>query len=338
MNIEKRQHTESLEAYEKNNPFKHPDIEKFFKENLGSGFNSFIPTMNLFAGYFYAIHELLTILDQSGGDDLYLNYNKLNENECLAGLSFMPPPNDAPTCKTTLRDYTLAVVERMVQEYRIPHYQIVSPDWPNLQLLEGGIAALSFKIALARGKDYCKHYSNDLCQGSLAFLEDKHVMPLLHNFKRIRDIIIHYYWFVNESRAFAYRKITDDSAFAIARVLINAEQQVKRRKFFESFVAPGGNEKKNKLINTEVAEIIKSAEKNRIEQSDQFHRDELKGLRNMQNLKAIIKIQDKLIYALENNNKQGIENLKGKLAKLKNDTPVPESSNAKFEKKSSGSR
>lgn len=338
MNIEERQHTESLEAYEKNNPFKHPDIARFFKKNLGSGVNSFIPTMYIYAGYYYAIHELLTILDQSGGDDLYLNYNKKNENECLLGLSFMPPPNNAPTCKTTLRDYTLAVVRRMVQEYRTPSSKTVSTDWPNPQLLQGGIAALSFKIALARGKDYCKHYSNDLCQGSLAFLEDIYFMKYLIDFKRIKNIIIHYYWFEKESRAFASRKITDGSDYAIARDLISAEQQVIRRKFFESFVAPGDNEKKNKLINTEVAEIIKSAEKNRIQHSDQFHRDELKGLRNMKNLKDIIKIQDKLINALGKNDKQGIEHLKGKLAKLKNDAPVPESSNAKSEKKFSGSR
>lgn len=321
---EERQHvSELLEAFVDSYPLKHPDIAKFYKANLGSGANSFIPTMDLYIGYHYVIYTLLLFLDQYGGNDLYINYQRLNTKECLAGLTFMPP-SDAPIHKTTLRDHMLDVVDKMVQEYRKSSYEIGSHDWPNHQLLNGGIAALSYKIALARGEDYCRLYDNDLCQASLAILEDMPAMGYLRDFRAIKDIIKNYYLFVNEPRAWADKKVSDNSSIAIARVLIDAEQQVKRGKIFESVAAPGGTEKKDALIKAETAELIKSAENDRI-QSDQFNRTELKSLLNMQKLKAINKIQDKLINALEHKDKQAVEQLKEKLAKLKNDAPVPES-------------
>ncbi len=321
---EERQHvSELLEAFVDSHPLKHPDIAKFYKANIGSGANSFIPTMDLYIGYHYVIYTLLLFLDQYGGNDLYINYQRLNTKECLAGLTFMPSTDGSPIHKTTLRDHMLGIVDKMVQEYRKSSYEIGSHDWPNHLLLNGGVAALSYKMALGRGEAYCKHYDNDLCQASLAILEDMPVMGYLRDFGAIKDIIKSYYMFVNEPRALVEKKISDSSHIAIARVLIDAEQQVKRGKIFESVAAPGGTEKKNELINTEAAELIKSAENDRI-QSDQFNRTELKSLLNMQKLKDINKIQDKLINALEHKDKQAVEQLKGKLAKLKNDTPVPE--------------
>jgi hypothetical protein len=327
---ERQRVSKLLEAFVDSYPLKHPDIAQFYKANLGSGPNSFIPTMDFYIGYHYVVYTLLLFLDQYGEKDLYINYLRVNTKDCLASLSFAPPSDGSPIHKTTLRDHLLKVVEKMVQEYRKSSHEIGSDFWPNHELLNGGVAALSYKIALARGEDYCRQYDNNLCQASLAMLEEMPAISSLDDFKKIKEIITGYHLFVNEPRFFADKKFQTGSVYGIVRVLIDAEQQVKRGKIFETVATLGSAGEISKRIETEAAIIIKSAETERI-QSDHFNRTELKGLLNMQKLKDINKLQDKIINALENKDRSSVEQLKGKLEKLKNDAPVPESPNAELQ-------
>jgi len=324
MNVEdKIRHSEELiKRMRQEKPFQHADIKKFYKRHQGNDRNSFIQARFWLLDYHIAIYSLLLFLDRYGDERI---------------------PIGETGHHTTLREHSLAVTEVTLRSLRTTY---PLPHDTNLKLIWGGMAALSCSLGSGLGAKYCEPFK-DLGQASIALLEQMPEINSLYFFTGLKEVIRLYSIYVKTSITHAKNHLEKDNMVSdLAKVLVAAELQVKRREIFRYAEKPQGFQLAGKEIQAkrdEAAEIVRQAEIERqqlkIDLEEEFGRkkeayvSELSGLRTSRDrCTAENKIKDKIIRALKKNDKEAVKLAEEELKDLKKNISAKDKENSTEEK------
>jgi len=306
---------QKTEEFEELTPFQHREITGFYNKNQGDDANKFIRATPLFKDYHGAIHTLLNFLDKHGDTNLTF--------DCKYKIAFEQDPKsdpDTPGYPVSLREFTLNVANKMLWFHRISEFELTNTHF-NFGLIKAGIAALSYNIGLGLGWEYCSLFNRDIGQASLAVLEHMPAVHRLKDFEGIKEIVRLYHAFAHHSMEYHKLRLLEvhpnDNSFpsASVRYLILADMEAKRKIIFRhagntEALWPDG--KTRKAAESTARNNVKQAEIERqqfidadFEQKKDAYIGEIKGLRiSKGQLKAEIKIKDKIISALKKNNKE----------------------------------
>src|ERR1039457_5450492 len=166
-------------------PFNNGDITTFYNQHQGDDPNSFLRTYFEFRDYHDAIYSLLNFLDHHGDMILYVDFKHRITFEPIVPSKNEPDPKQL---KISLRKLTLSVTRKMVKCFKYSDSELKNCNGWNRSMLWGGMAALSYNIGLGPGQEYLKHYNNDVCQASLAVLEN---MPAFSRMRCSEEIKKH---------------------------------------------------------------------------------------------------------------------------------------------------
>lgn len=298
---------ELIETMRQEKPFQHPDIKKFYKRHRGDDPNSFIPHRSWCLDFHIAIYSLLLFLDRYGDERM---------------------PIGETGQHTTVREHTLAITEVTLRALREKDQTLHSV---NIRLIWGGTAALSCNLGLGLGTKYCEPFK-DLGQASIALLEQMPEINSLYFFTELKEVLRLYSIFVKTSITHAKNHLEKDNMVSdLAKVLIAAELQIKRREIFRYAEKPEGFLLTGKEIQTkrdDAAKIVRQAEKEReqlkIDLEEEFGRKKDAYLGEMHGLRASRdrctaegKIKDKIISALKKNDKEAAKLAEEELKELR---------------------
>lgn len=290
-NEKERQCLEDLHEITTNHPFKHDDIENFYRLHQGGNESFILDGINHYFMHMHlAIYTLLTHLDQHG--DILFHPEK-TEN------------------KTTLREHVLCLTEETIESIKKAD---CSQDFRL-----AGVAALSCHLGLTLGPESCKEYGKNSGHESIALIEH---MPAVISFPGFKDIIKIIACFHANTD---YNTLTDrstvtnkpNSILKLSKYLIDAELKQKRA---EIFTYAGTS--KSLWLGCEVktreqaqAEYRKLGEKS--SEGSEFNRSELKGLVNLKYYKALDKLKDKIIVGLKNADQEAVSLAEAEVEDLK---------------------
>lgn len=207
-------------------PFKTKEIKEFFTRHSGNSPNDFIPYNFQNRCYFNGIFAILRFLDRYGSIDIYIDINKVTRLEAVEG---------AKNHKTSLCSQILSVAENIIKPLKKKPYQLEKMTFPNIRMLEAGIAALAQNIGLGLGCEFLNCFNGDVYHASMAVLERMPDIRNLHSFKDLSEILRLNYIHANSHRAYDYisTKKRDSISVDIARLLLDADLKAKREKIYE---------------------------------------------------------------------------------------------------------
>jgi hypothetical protein len=230
---------------------------------------------------------------------------------------------DTPNYTVSLRELTLNVANRMLRFHKLSDYELTYSHF-NFGIIRAGIAALSYNIGMGLGGKYCSLFNNDIGQASLAVLEHMPAVHRLRDFELIKEIVRLYHAYTHHSMEFHRFRLLETnhsdrlSAPMFVQFLIQADMEAKRKIIFRhagntEALWPDG--KTRKAAESTARKIVKQAEIERqqhiaameeeLKRKKDAYIEELKGLRNDRDqLKAEIKIKDKIISALKKKDKE----------------------------------
>ncbi len=329
-----RLNLESIEKLVLANTF-HADIAQFYNQCRGDSSNCFIHTHFLYRDYHDAIFALLNFLDKHGDIDLYVSF--------INRITFEPTTEEAAPkqFKVKLRDFALSVTKIMMKSLKYSDYELKSAYLANTKMLWGGLAALSYNIGLGLGQEYIKCFNNDVCQASLAIIENIPAVSKLREFVNIKNIIIVYHHYMQPTMDYTRYRLEENKNTSwhldIVRQLIHATMEAKRQDMFKdvgkNYDGLWLSNQSRKEAMTEAHNAVKHAatarEQSGINPEDEFKRKqeaylgELKGLRKSRDqYSTITNIQGKIIIALEKSDKNTVKQLKEELQNLTKNAPV----------------
>ena len=218
---EKKKRQEKVEELKRVQPFKNPDIASFYSKHLDfeQSNRPFISITNM--DDHDAICGLLLQLDRHGEEPLSIGIKA-----------------EVPTTETTtLCKHTLDVADILIRSVQKDSYK-----FHYFNLATGGMAALTLNLGLGFGADFCRKFP-DLYQASIAIIEQ---IPAINSIYLVEEVkeVVRLFSMALPGHHHTQAKYTFEKSDAnsnLAKLLVRAEMQVRRKEIFSHAPTPDGS-------------------------------------------------------------------------------------------------